>query len=470
MNGNAAPRVGSPRKGTTREREPRVTPSKERTLSIRDRAGRARRIAWVVGRCYLGIRSQRLIERLLAPPDMAERWHEQHEENARAIYRAAVELRGMILKGCQFVGARADILPEPYVERLGRLQDRVPPRSFPVVRRVVEHELRAELASAFATFDEKPMAAASLAQVHGATLHDGRRVAVKVQYPEIARLVKSDLANLRVLFRAIGWLESDFDLAPLLDELGETVPAELDFVNEAHNSERIAKELAAREDLVIPGVVWEHTTRRLLVMERIDGIKITDVDALMAAGVETQALAQTLVEVFCEQMLTNGHFHADPHPGNLMVLPPESGAPTRLVLLDFGLTKQLPDAFRSGVVDFATALLQGDAGRMGKALSELGFETRDGRDAALDEIADVMLRAGQAIREDARVQRETIDRLRREIPEHVRANPIVRVPHHLVLAGRTLALLSGVNAALGARVDLLRTIAPYALGMKDARS
>ena len=376
----------------------------------------------------------------------------------------------MILKGCQFVGARADLLPEPYVERLGRLQDRVPPREFPVVRRVIEHELGAELGDVFADFDQRPLAAASLAQVHGATLHDGRRVAVKVQYPEIARLVESDLANLRVLFRAIGWLESDFDLAPLLDELGETVPAELDFVNEGHNAERMAKELASRDDVVIPTIVWEHTTRRVLVMERIDGIKITDVDALEAAGVDPQALAETLVEVFCEQMLVNGHFHADPHPGNLMVLPGEEGAPARLVLLDFGLTKRLPDTFRSGVLDFATSLLQGDAGRMGRALSELGFETRDGRDAALDEIAEVMLRAGQAIREDARVQRETIERLRKEVPEHVRANPIVRVPHHLILAGRTLALLSGVNAALGARVDFLRTIAPYALGMKDAGS
>ena len=447
-----------------------MSPSQDRTLSIVDRARRAQQIAVVVGRAYLGIRAQRLIERVLDPPDMAERWQEQHEENALAIYRAAVRMQGMILKGCQFVGARADVLPSPYVERLGRLQDRVPPRPFAVVRRVVEHELRTELRDVFAVFDQKPMAAASLAQVHGAVLHDGQRVAVKVQYPEIAQLVQSDLANLRLLFRAIGWLESDFDIAPLLDELAETVPAELDFVNEAHNSERIAKELGARDDLVIPSVIWEHTTRRVLVMERIDGIKITDLDRLHAAGVDAQALAQTLVEVFCEQMLVNGHFHADPHPGNLMVLPAEEGAPVRLVLLDFGLTKQLPDAFRSGVVDFAAALLQGDAERMGRALADLGFETRDGRDTALDEIAQVMLRAGQTIREDGRVRPETIERLRAEIPAEVRANPIVRVPHHLVLAGRALALLSGVSAALGAKVDFMRTIAPYALGMKDHSS
>jgi predicted unusual protein kinase regulating ubiquinone biosynthesis (AarF/ABC1/UbiB family) len=424
----------------------------------------------VVGRAYLGIRSQRFIERVLDPPDMAERWHEQHETNARAIHRAAVELQGMILKGCQFVGARADVLPEPYIERLARLQDRVPPRAFPVVRRVVEHALAADLEDVFSSFDERPLAAASLAQVHGAVLHDGRRVAVKVQYPEIAQLVRSDLGNLRMLFGAIDWLEPDFDLAPLLEELNESVPQELDFVNEAHASERIAKELEGRSDVVIPGVVWEHTSRRVLVMERIDGIKITEVTALEAAGVDTQALGQTLVEVFCEQMLVNGNFHADPHPGNLMVLPGEDGGPARLVLLDFGLTKELPDEFRSGVVDFATALLQGDSDRMGKALSELGFETRDGEDSGLEELAAVLLGAAQAIRGDARVQRETIERLRAEIPAHVRENPIVRVPHHLVLVGRALALLSGVNSSLGAQVDFFRTIAPYALGLKDRAS
>lgn len=454
---------------TTREREPRLSESR-RSLSLGARALRARQIALVVGRAYLGIRTQRFVERVLDPQDMAERWQEQHEENAHAIYRAAVEMRGMILKGCQFIGARADVLPQPYVEQLGRLQDRVPPRAFPVVRRAVEHALGTELHEVFAAFDERPLAAASLAQVHGAVLHDGRRVAVKVQYPEIAALVRSDLANLRLLFRAIDWLEPDFDLAPLLEELGETVPAELDFVNEAHNSERIAKQLAGRQDLVIPSVVWEHTTRRVLVMERIDGIKITDTRALTAAGVDTQALGETLVEVFCEQMLVNGHFHADPHPGNLMVLPGEEGAPARLVMLDFGLTKQLPDDFRQGVVDFASALLEGNTARMGGALVALGFETRDGRAAALDEIARVMLAAGEAIRKDGRVQRETLERLREEIPAHVRANPIVRVPHHLVLVGRALALLSGVNAALGARVDFLRTIAPYALGVKGTRA
>ena len=436
-----------------------------RALTLAGRAGRARDIALVVGRVYLGIRGQRFVERVLAPPDMEERWRAQHEDNARRVTAAAIRLRGMILKGCQFVGARADVLPAPYVEHLGRLQDRVPPRSFEVARRVVEHDLGSEIADVFESFDEKPLAAASLAQVHGATLKDGRRVAVKVQYPEIAALVRSDLANLRVLFGAIDWLEPDFDLAPLLDELAETVPAELDFVNEAHNAERIAKELAHRDDVLIPTIVWEHTTRRVLVMDRIDGIKITDRDRLREAGVDTEAVARSLVEVFCEQILVNGHFHADPHPGNLMVVPGDGGGAPRLALLDFGLTKRLPDDFRAGVVAFGTALLQADAARMGEALVSLGFETRSGNDADLDEISAVFLEAAQAVRQERRVQRETIERLRNDIPEHVRANPIVRIPHHLVLVGRALALLSGVNAALGVRIDLFRTIAPYALGV-----
>jgi len=429
----------------------------EPVLSLATRARRARRIGATVGRAWLGLRKERWIERNLAPRDMEARWREQHRRNAEDLYRAAVELQGLILKGAQLLGSRPDVLPQPTIEVLSRLQDRVPARPFAVVRRAVERELGRPLGEVFESFSKAPVASASLAQVHDARLRGGRRVAVKVQYPEIATLVRSDLGSLRFVLGALARVERDFDWEPLLDELSDAVPRELDFVQEGRSAERIARDLAHRSDVRVPGVIWEHSTRRVLVLEYVEGLRIGDRTALRAASVDTERVARTLVEIFCEQILVRGFFHADPHPGNLLVEPEGP----RLVLLDFGLTKQLPIEFRSGVLEFAGALLAGQSERLGGALQKLGFRTREGREESLQAIAEILHWAGQQIRARGRLDPETLARLRVELPERIRRDPIVRIPHHLVLVGRVLGLLSGQLAALGANVDLLRTLPPF---------
>jgi predicted unusual protein kinase regulating ubiquinone biosynthesis (AarF/ABC1/UbiB family) len=423
-----------------------------------DRLFRARRISTTFGRVYLGAKANQFIARRIRPPDMDRRWADFHRGSARQIHRLALELGGLILKGCQFIGARADVAPPEYVEILSRLQDKVPARPFAVVRRTVEDELGAPLDSVFAELSPRPIAAASLAQVHAGRLHDGRRVAVKVQYPEIAGQVRGDLANLRALFRAVGWLERDLDLLPIMDELGAQMPRELDFENEGRNAEAIGARLAHRPEIKIPEIVWEHTRRRVLVMEFVEGIKINDVRALRKAGVDPQWVTHTLVDVFAEQILAHGFFHADPHPGNLLVQPEGP----RIVLLDFGLAKELPERFRGGVVGFLAALIRGDVDAMTVALADLGFETRKATPEALRDVAELILRVGIEVREKGSLDPESVARLREEIPARVRNNPLVRIPHHLVLVGRTLGLLSGLSKELGSRVDLLKVAAPWA--------
>ena len=434
--------------------------SQAATLSTSERLYRARRISMTFGRVYLGIKANQFIARRLSPPDMRERWSRFNRHSAESIYETAIELRGLILKGCQFLGSRADVLPREYVEVLSRLQDRVPPKAFSVVKETVERELGKPLAAVFRRFSERPIASASLAQVHEGELHDGRRVAVKVQYPEIDALVRSDLANLRVLFRAVGVFERDFDLMPLLDELGTYLPRELDFVNEGRNCEKVAGFFVGRDDVVVPKIYWEWTTSRVLVMEFMPGIKITDVEALRAAGVDVDRVTQILVEAFCRQILTHGFFHADPHPGNLLVQPDGP----RLVLLDFGLSKDLPPRFREGIVALALAMIVDDADKLGQALVDLGFETKNGDPSALVEVARFFLDIAKRFRERPYADPRLLEGLNDEIPEMIRANPIVRVPSHVVLIGRVLGLLSGLGRSLGSRVDLLRTLLPYALG------
>ena len=231
---------------------------------------RARRIGTTFGRVYLGLRANRFVARRLAPSDMSRRWRHFHRSSALSVYDTAVELQGLVLKGCQFLGTRADVLPREWVQVLSKLQDRVPPRPYSVVRECVEQELGAGLDELFASFSKKPVASASLAQVHEARLHSGERVAVKVQYPEIAALVRGDLANLRALFRAVGFLERDFDLMPFVDELGTYVPRELNFVNEGHNLETIGRFFKGRDDIAVPRVHWELSTRRVLVMDFVE--------------------------------------------------------------------------------------------------------------------------------------------------------------------------------------------------------
>lgn len=431
-------------------------------VSAAEHLHRARRVGSTFGRTYLGIRTQRFIARRLRPRDMRERWSRFNRESAESIYETAIELRGLILKGVQFMGSRADVVPPEYVEVLSRLQDRVPAHGFDVVREVVETELEVRLEEAFAHFEPEPIASASLAQVHRAVRHDGRTVAVKVQYPEIADLMRSDLRNLRMLFRAVGLLERDFDIMPLIDELATHMPRELDFLNEGKNAETIGAFFADRDDIAVPDIHWDLSTRRLLVMDFVDGIKVSDLGALRAAGIDTNRVAHTLVEAYCEQILSRGFFHADPHPGNILVQATPGGEP-RVVFLDFGLAKELPAGFRQGVLAFAGAMLSGDAQEMGRALVTLGFETRDGSAETVAEIARFILFAAQEVRVQRHLDRELSERLREELPDRIRENPLIRVPSHLVLVGRVIALLSGLAKTLETRVDLVKTILPYAL-------
>jgi predicted unusual protein kinase regulating ubiquinone biosynthesis (AarF/ABC1/UbiB family) len=430
-------------------------------LSLVTRARRARRIGATVGRAWLGLRKERWIERTLAPRDMPARWRAQHRRNAEDLYAAAVDLQGLVLKGAQWLGARPDLLPRPSIEVLAKLQDRVPARPYAVIRRVVERELGRPLGAVFGSFAKAPVASASLAQVHEARLHDGRRVAVKVQYPEVATLVRADLASLRFVLGALARVERDFDWEPLLDELGDAVPRELDFEQEARAAARIARDLAARRDVRVPAVLGEWSTRRVLVMEYVDGIRLDDAEALRAAGFDPARLARTLVEAFAEQMLVHGFFHADPHPGNLRVAPDG-----RLVLLDFGLTKELPKDFRAAVLELAGALLLGRPEKLGAALRRIGFETRRGGEASLQAIAELFAGAAAELRARGHLDPATLARLREELPDRIRRDPIVRVPPHLVLIGRALGLLSGQLAALGADVDLRPIVAPLAGGAR----
>ncbi|MDO9446161.1 MAG: AarF/UbiB family protein, partial [Dehalococcoidia bacterium] len=262
--------------------------------------GRLRRLiplGATVARLWLNWRVLRLKRRFFGLERTAEATHRFHVTSAEAIVRRAVRQQGLIIKTCQFMGSRADILMDEYVRTLSLVHDRVPPRPWEDMCPLIEEELAGTVETLFADFDKTPIAAASLAQVYRATLHDGTRVAVKVQYPGIDRIVKWDLEIIDLLTKIWARLETVIDFRPIAQEMQRNAPDEVNFVHEGRASEELARILADRDDVVIPKIHWHLSTRRVLTMDYLDGIKITDIPALEAAGVRSAEVAHTLIDL-----------------------------------------------------------------------------------------------------------------------------------------------------------------------------
>ncbi|MEO6027085.1 MAG: AarF/ABC1/UbiB kinase family protein [Candidatus Binatia bacterium] len=411
-------------------------------------------VATLVARVYAGYKLIQVTSRL-GWPNAAARYARHDRRSAHAVYRMAIRLEGLPIKACQFLGSRADILPEDYVQVLSQLQDRVPPRPFAVVKAVIERELGRPWQEAFAELDSVPLASASLAQVHHGRLLDGREVAIKVQYPEIARLVAIDLRNFAFLIRVLARLEPSFDFRIIIDEVEKYVPRELDFENEAANGNRMRQALAARRDVVVPEVFPAISTKRLLVMAYEPGVRITDLEALRQLGLDPKDLARRLVEVFADQILIHGFFHADPHPGNILVQ--RDG---RMVLLDFGLAKDLPPGFSAGIATLVAAIVSGDRPSVARAFRALGFKTRDASDESLWWLGEAFL--GFAFRhKKAYADPEMVKLFNAEMPRIMRANPVIELPGDVLLIGRVLGLLSGISKQLGSEVDAQQLLMPY---------
>ena len=291
------------------------------------------------------------------------------------LLRSALDLRGVIIKLCQAVATRSDVFPPPFVQVLKQCHDAVPPKPFEVIRAAVESELGKPLSAVFAEFDEAPLASASLAQVHRARLHGGEPVAVKVQYPDIEDIVRTDLANMRRACRVYEFFDPQpLPLLPLLEELTTHIGFELDFLREADSADRVRALFADDDRVLVPRIHREWSTRRVLVMELVGGLKVTDKAALEAAGLDPGAVVQDLMRIFVRMILAAGFFQADPHPGNLFAT--RDG---RIVVLDFGLAKELPEGFGLGLFELMFSMMTLNESAMIRAFHELGFETQDRR-------------------------------------------------------------------------------------------
>lgn len=389
---------------------------------------------------YLALRERaRLLPNLVDPKD----WELQHQRSANRVLDTAASLGGALIKACQFASTRPDLLPAVYIRTLSKLQDRMPPHPWSEMKAAIKRELGRRPQEVFAEIEHEPIAAASIAQVHRARLRDGREVAVKIQYPDIAKLVATDMTVMERVFSAIANLVQTIRLQPILDFLKGTLPLELDFRREATAMADIRAALEHRADVVVPVPIKELSTERLLVMELLDGIKITDREALVKANISPREVARLLNDLYAEQMLRLGVLHADPHPGNLLVQPGP-----RLVLLDHGLTVHLTPSLVHSLSQMVRTLVAGDFEGLTKTLIEAGIQ--------LDEHVDVMtlLQLVGVLLSGERAESvlDVGERLSRSISS---------IPVDLLMVGRALGLLDGITKQLDPDLDTLEIIAHY---------
>ena len=346
----------------------------------------------------------------------------------------------------QLLSTRADLLPLPYVAALARLQDEVEPFAYEEVERTVHQELGVRLSKAFSEFHPEPLAAASLGQVHRAAMRDGRRVAVKVQRPGIRERIVEDLEALEEI---AGFLDRRtelgrrYEFTGMVDEFRKTVMRELDYRQEARNLTVLGENLKEFERIVIPRPVEDYTTSRVLTMEYVPGRKITAVGPLGRLEMDGAPLADQLFRAYLKQILVDGFFHADPHPGNVFLT--DDG---RLALLDVGMAARIAPEMQERLLKMLLAVSEGRSEEAAELALEIG-EVADGFDEAKfrRDVADLVIE-----HQDVTVGQIDVGRVMLEMTRASGENG-VRAPRELTLLGKALLNLDHVGRTLDPDFD-----------------
>jgi len=395
---------------------------------------------------------------------------------ARSFHALAIDLGGLMIKVGQYMSSRLDVLPPEITKELEGLQDEVPPVPFAAIRALAEAELGMPLERVFVEVEEAPIAAASLGQAHRARLGPVDAadtgltgVVLKVQRPGIELIVDVDLAALR---RVGGWLSrvrlvsNRVDAPALVEEFALTSLEEIDYLHEAANAERFAADFADDDRVSVPGVVWERTTRRVLTLEDVTAIKITDVEALLAAGIDPADVAPVFAEVMFDQLFTNGFFHADPHPGNIFVTPAAEGAGRRawkLTFIDFGMMGEVPATTRTGLRKLLIAAASRDGKGMVNAMHDVGVLLPSADTVELERaMTELFARfGGMGFAELREVDPREFRHFASQFGEVVRSLPF-QLPENFLLVIRAMSLTSGVASALDPAFNLWNSVEPYA--------
>lgn len=388
-------------------------------------------------------------------------------------YRAfAISLGGVWIKLGQFFSSRADILPPDITGILADLQDEVSPVLYADIEQQIVRELKGAPGQFFATFDKEPRAAASLGQVHFATLPSGRPVAVKVQRPGIRAIIEVDLRALRgaiEVLKGISFIRRRANLNALYDEFASALFLELDYIAEGRSAEQFAENFESDKQVSLPKPHWPLTTMRVLTLERVSGIKINHYAELEAAGISRAQVANKVFKVYLKQVFEDGFFHADPHPGNLYVRPKgeksTDGTPRdfELIFIDFGMVGHISEKTRALLRRMVIATVQRDYPELVRLAKELGFLLPDADTKALVIAIETLFERfyGLNMSELTAIDYEEIEQLTKKFRDLLFDFPF-QLPQDFIFLGRTLSMLAGLATGLDPNFSPVAGLEPFA--------
>lgn len=379
-----------------------------------------------------------------------------YRREARRFRETAERLGGLLIKVGQFLSSRVDLLPRSFVDEIASLQDHVHPAPWGAIAETLREEFGDRL-EAFRSFDQNPLAAASLGQVYRAALPDGTPVAVKIRRPQIESIVEADLRALGLIVRLTSFTRfgRTFDLPTVLREFREVVAEELDYHHEAENTERIRAVLTAFPFVRIPRTFLAWSSRRVLTMEYWEGTKISDVEAIRRRGIDPSMIAARIIHLYLHMVMDAGIYHADPHPGNLLVA--DSG---EIVLLDYGMVGTLEVGLKRQLRKLFVGISEQDPQALMESLEAIGMVLPRADRVALRQRLRYMLDRYYA---ETLTQLAELDvaRLLRDF-ETILQDEGIQVPGELAFLGRAIAILVGLATQLDPEVNLIRLFAPYA--------
>jgi ubiquinone biosynthesis protein len=419
---------------------------------------RARHIAEILIRNGLGA----LLGQLELSRFLPQGWRRRAERADEALSRVSLpervrhtleDLGPTYIKIGQILSGRGDLLPPEYIQEFTKLLDSAEPCPYEDVARQIEAELGGPPDQVFASFEHTSIAAASIGQVHRAVLHSGDRVVVKVQRPDIEEMVRSDLG---LLARQAAFLEKrsavarNYSLSENIEELGYALTNELDYQTEAQNIARFYATYNDDPTLRIPRVYWEYSTRRVIVMEEIDGVPLSDRERLRAEGYDLPAIAQVIVDFYLQQIFEDGLFHADPHPANLLA------AGDQVAVLDFGMVGVLSTRLREDLGDIFVAVITQNTEQLITVAVRMGLVTRATNLRELERDINRML-----VRYLGReLQQIPIDKVLSEILTILFTHK-VRLPGDVSMFIRVLMVLSGLGRDLDPNYQIVEALEPY---------
>jgi ubiquinone biosynthesis protein len=429
-----------------------------RPTAGRPTARRYRQITSILARHSLGF----LVGSLSShAPGVLLHPHSESPANGRAhltrpehVRKAIEELGPTFIKLGQILSTRGDLLPPAYLDELEKLQDSAPPIPSEQVRGVLAEEFGRPVDELFASFDSQPLAAASIGQVHCATLLDGSEVVVKVRRPGVEEQVELDLHILLDLALRAGrhWSAARFyDLYAIAQEFAQTLRSELDYLHEAENADRFAQNFADDPDIHIPRVYWERTTARVLTLERIRGMKFTDLRAIKAARLDRRDIARRAARALLKMILDDGFFHADPHAGNLFV-----EADGTIALVDFGMVGRVEGPTQDLLVRLVLCMASNDASRLADVLLSISTaHVHVDRNALKRDLQHILERYLNRPLGDVK-----LSAFLSELLAVVRWHHL-RLPTNLALLIKTLGMDEGLGVALDPHFDMMEVYVPY---------